>query len=75
MEDYVSACTDVSTDSTGLHRIMCMCIYTKGTGVHVVTSTDKFKAKTCVRGIMNAYDKYRRYKPIRDICTDVVGNV
>ena len=44
-------------------------------GVHGVTSIDNSMVKTVVRSRTNAYDKYRRYKPIQDICTDVVGNV
>ena len=50
-------------------------IPTKGTGVNRVTSMADSMVKTFVRGIMNAYDDYRRYEPLRDIGTDVVGKV
>ena len=38
----------------------------------LVTSTEEYKLKMVVRAIKNLYDKYGRYKPIRDIFTDVV---
>ena len=68
-------CTDVSTDGTGLHGSTCPYISTKVTGAHVVTSTEKYKLKTCVHGSTNMYDEYGRYKPIRDIGMEVVGKV
>ena len=74
-EERVSACTDVSTDSTGMHGSMCSYISTKGTGVHVVMSTDESKVKTVVRGRKNVCDENGRNKPIWDIGTDVVGKV
>ena len=54
---------------------MCPYTYTKGTGVHGVTSTDNSAVKTVVRGRKNAYDKYRGHKPIWYISIDVVGKV
>ena len=74
-EYCVSACTDVSTNITGVHGSTCPYISTKGTGVHVVMSTDESKVKTVVRGRKNMCDEYGRKKPIRDIGTDVVGKV
>ena len=68
-------CTDVSNDSTGVHRNTCPYISTKYTGVHVVTSTEEYKVKMVVRGRTNLYAEYRRYKPIWDIVTEVVGKV
>ena len=70
-EDCVSAYTYVYTDITGVHGSMCTFIYTKCTDVHVVISTDKSNIKTVIVRA-NAYDEYGRYKPLRDIGTDVV---
>ena len=50
-------------------------IFTKGMGVHIFTSTDESKVNTVVRGRTNTYDKYGRYKPIRDIGMEVSGKV
>ena len=63
MEDRVSACTgttcteyrvstclDVSTYSMGVHGSTCSYIYTKGKGVHIVTSTDESEVKTVING-------------------------
>ena len=36
---------------------------------------DKSKVKTVLRGRTDAYDKYRRYEPVRDVGTDIVGQV
>ena len=60
MEDLVSAWTDVSTDSTGVHRSMYPYISTKFTVVHGLMQTKKFKAKTALCGRKNTYDEYRR---------------
>ena len=48
---------------------------TKVTVMHVITPTDESKVKTyiCVR--TDAYDKYGRYKPVRDMGMDVVEKV
>ena len=54
---------------------MCPYTFTKGTGVHVVTSTDNSTVKTVVRGRKNEYYKYRGHKPIWHISRDVVGKV
>ena len=75
MEDCISVCMEVSTDSTGVHRSTCPYICTKDTGVHVVTSTKKYKVKTFICGSMKTYDKYGRYKPIRDIGPYILGKV
>ena len=71
-EDHVIACIDVSTDNTSMSRNMCPYISTKGTGMHVVTSTDESKVNTFVCGRTDAYCNYGRYKPIWGIGTDVV---
>ena len=55
--------TDVSTESTGVHGSMCLYIYTEGTGMHRVTSTEDSTINTVVQGRMNAYDKYGRCEP------------
>ena len=65
----------VFTESTSVHRSKCPYISTKGTGMHEVTTADDYTVKTAVCGRTNAYDKYGRYKPKRDIGTDVVGKV
>ena len=54
---------------------MCPYTYTKVTGVHGVTSTDNSTVKTVVCGRKNAYDKYRKHKPIWYISMDVLGKV
>ena len=74
-DDIRSACTDISNDSTGVRRITCLYIPTKGTVMHIVTSTDNSTVNTVVCGRTNAYDEYVRYKPIRYIGTDIVGKV
>ena len=74
-DDLRSARTEVSTASTVVRRIMCLYIPTKSAAMHGVTSTGGSTVKTVVRGRTNAYDEYGRYKPIRDIGTDVVGKV
>ena len=51
---------------------MCPMIFTKGMGVHRVTSLKDSTINTVVRDRMNAYHKYRSYKPKQDICTDIV---
>ena len=71
-EYCVSDCTDVSSENTGVHGSMCPYIYTKGTNVHVVTSMYESKLKTFACDRTDAYDKYRRDKPKRYICTDIV---
>ena len=43
--------------------------------MHRVTSMDKSRLKTIVRGKNSAHNKYVRYKPIWEIGTDVVGKV
>ena len=73
--DCVIACMYVSADNTSMIRNMCPYISTKGTGMHVVTSTDESKVNTFVRGRTDAYSNYSTYKPIWDIGTDVVGKV
>ena len=71
-EDRVIASMDVSADNTRIRRNMCPYISTKGTGMHVVTSTDESKVSTFVPGITDTYYNYGRYKPMWDIGTDVV---
>ena len=75
MEDRISMCMEVSTDSTGVHRSTCPYNCNKDTVVHVVTSTEKYKVKTFICSRMNTYAKYGRYKPIQDIGPDVLGKV
>ena len=72
-EDCVIACIDVSADNTSMSRNMCPYISTKGTGMHVVTSTDESKVNTFVRDRTDAYYNYGRYKPIWGIGTDTLG--
>ena len=43
--------------------------------MHVVTPTDKSKVKKFIRGILDAYDEYGRYKPVWYLGMDVVGTV
>ena len=74
-DDIGSACTDVSTESTGVRGSTCSYIPSKVTGVQRVPSTDYSMVKTVVRVRTYAYDKYWRYKPIRYIGTDLVGKV
>ena len=71
MEDCVSMLTDGSSDNMGMHRIKGPYIFTKGTGMHVVTSTDESKVNTFVSGITDAYYNYGRYKPMWEIGKDV----
>ena len=75
MEDPVSAFTDISTYSKGVHGILLPYIFSKVPGVHIVTSTDESEVKTVVCGRTNVYDKCGRYKPIQDIGTDIVKKV
>ena len=70
-----SARTDVSTDITGVHGSMYLCISNRDTGVHRVTPQEKSMVKTVIQGRTNAYDKYRGYKPKQDIDTDLVGKI
>ena len=73
---YVSnESTGIYTESTCVHGSTCPYISTKDIGIHGGTSTDFYMVKVVVQGIMNTYYKYRRYKPKRDIGTDVVGKV
>ena len=60
MKYFVSACGDVSTESTGIHGSMYPYISTKCTGVHEVMSTDESTVNTVIHGRMNTYDKYGR---------------
>ena len=71
-EDCVTACMDFSTEITGVHGSICLYISTKVMGFHGFMSTEKSTVKTAVCGRTNSYNKYRRYKPIRDIGMDVV---
>ena len=64
---------DVSANNTSTNKNMCPYISTKGTGMHVVTSTDESKVNTFVCGRTDAYYNYGRYKLIWDIGTDVLG--
>ena len=66
---------EVYTESTIVHGSTCSYIFTKCTGMHVVTPTEKSKVKMVVRVKSNAYGKYRRYGPIWYIGTEVVGKV
>ena len=70
-----SKCMDVYTDSMGVHGSTCSYISTKRTGVHGGTSTDDSTVNTVVQRRTNAYDKYGRYEPKRDIGTDTVQKV
>ena len=74
-DDCGSACMEFYTEITRINVIICTYISTKGVGVHGVVSTDDSMVNTVVRGITNAYDKYRKYKPIWGIGTDVVGKL
>ena len=65
----------VSAENTGVHGNTRPYISTKCTGVHIVTSMNKSKVKKFVRSRMNVYDKYGRYEPIQEICTDILGKV
>ena len=63
MDDQGSMCVDVaaesmgvSTESTGLNRIMFLEICTKGMGVNGGTSMDFSMGKTVLRGITYMYD-------------------
>ena len=71
--DCVIACMDVSDDNTSMSRNMCPYISTKGTGMHIVTSTDESKVNMFVCGRTDVYCNYSRYKLIWGIGTDVVG--
>ena len=73
MEDCVSMCTDGSSDNMGMHRSKSPYISTKGTGMHVVTSTDESKVNIFVHVITDAYYNYGRYELIWEIGKDVVG--
>ena len=64
MEDCVSICKDGSSYNTGMHISNGPNISTKGTCMHVVTSTDESKVNTFVRGITDAYYNYGGYEPI-----------
>ena len=82
IDSHRSTCTDVSTESAGFSTAsvsvqgsMCPYISTKGTDVHIGTSTDISTVKMVVRIITNTYDKYEDYKPKQYICTDSVGKV
>ena len=75
MEYCVSMCTDGSSDNMGMHRSNGPYISTKGTGMHIFTSTDESKLNTFVRGIMDTYYNCGRYEPIWRIGKDVVGKV
>ena len=68
-KDCVRAFTDVSNDSTGLHRSTCPYISTKDTGVQVFTYTDESKVKTVLCGRTDAYYEYERNEPMKYICT------
>ena len=65
----------ISGENAGVHGSMYPYIYTRSTGVHIVTPMDKSKVKTVLRGRTDAYDNYRRYEPVRDVGTDIVGQV
>ena len=43
--------------------------------MHIFTSTEESNINTVIRGRTNLYDEYGRYEPIRDIGTDIVGNL
>ena len=70
-----STCTEVSTESMGVHGSTRPSIPTKYTGVHRVMCTNDSMIKAVVRGRTNAYGKYGRYKPKWYIGTDVLGKV
>ena len=72
---HESACTDVSTEITGVHGSIFPYISTKYTDMYGVMSTEVSIEKTAVQGITNAYDNYGRYETKRDIDTDVLGKV
>ena len=55
MEDCVSMCMYGSFYNMGMHRSKGPYISTKGTGMHIVTSTDESKVNTFVSGITDAY--------------------
>ena len=59
-EDFVSVCTDVYDDNRVMRGSMCPYIYTNGTGMHVVASTDEYKVNTFVHGRTDTYDKCGR---------------
>ena len=67
--------TDVSIESTVMHGSTLLYITTKDTVMHRVTYMDDSMTKAVVQGRMNSYDQYGRYKPKRDIGTDVLGKV
>ena len=56
-------------------RACYLYISTKGMGLHKVIFTENSTIKMVVRGRTNAYDKYGRYKPKRDIFTNILGKV
>ena len=58
-----------------MHRIKGPYISTKGTGMHVVNSTDESKVNTFANGITDAYYNYGRYELIWEIGKDIVGKV
>ena len=74
-EDFLIVRMDVSAENIGVHGSICPYISTKVMDVHAVSPTDEFKVKKFVCGRMDAYDKCRRYKPVRYIGTDIVGKV
>ena len=74
-DDCGILCTDDSTDSMGVHGSTCPYFSSKCMGMCGVTSTEGFTVKTVVCSKTNAYDKYRRYKSIWDMGTDVVGKL
>ena len=51
-----STCTDISIESTDVHGSTCPYIYTKGAGLHWVTSMDDSTINTAVRVRNNTYD-------------------
>ena len=56
-----------------MKRSMCPYIPTKVTGMHGGPYTDISTIKAVIQGIMNKYDKYRRYVPKGDIGTESLG--
>ena len=73
--DAYGACTDISTSILRVNESTCPYISSEGISVHGFTSTDYSTVNMVVRGRTNAYDVYVRYKPKREISTDVVENV
>ena len=73
MDACGNMCTDISTESTDVHRITCPYIYTKGTGVHRGTSTEVSMINRLLQGRTNLYDKYEIYEPKQYIVMNAVG--